>query len=298
MKKLLAVVLTLMLAFSVFTGCGEQGEGSDLNIYSEASYDNESRFVPNEEESKEGSDSESNVSDEENSRSENSVSGESNTPLSGEFVVKDKKYTFEGNDLVIVNVENQTNKIYSVTITGTYLDKNGNVLQTETQTFDQYYPGFSQYFLFEPGMAFDKFTYTFDAKESHDPICLKGIGLKYNGIKHSAGMIYEEIAKGNYTKYPTILASYSGEHTGTTEVNIWVKWLLVNESGEILFSFDRNVRFYPGDKYENGETHYELHQTKDEEWKCPEEWETMQAIPVFIDYTTDMQHLWPFQYPS
>ena len=49
MKNLLAVVLTLMLAFSVFTGCGEQGEGSDLNIYSEASYDNESKFVPDEE---------------------------------------------------------------------------------------------------------------------------------------------------------------------------------------------------------------------------------------------------------
>ena len=298
MRKVLVSVLLLTVALTAFAGCSEEGERSDLNLYSEASYDNESRFVPNEEESKEGSDSESNVSEEENSRSENSVSGESNTPLSGEFVVKDKKYTFEGNDLVIVNVENQTNKNYSVTITGTYLDKNGNVLQTETQTFDQYYPGFSQYFLFEPGMAFDKFTYTFDAEESHDPICLKGIGLKYNGIKHSAGMIYEEIAKGNYTKYPTILASYSGEHTGTTEVNVWVKWLLVNESGEILFSFDRNVRFYPGDKYENGETHYELHQTKDEKWKCPEEWETMQAIPVFIDYTTDMQHLWPFQYPS
>ena len=285
MKKTLAIVLTLVLAFSVFTGCSEQGESSDLNIYSEASYDNESKFVP-EEESKESTTSES------------GVSGEEDVPLSGEFIVKDKKYTFEGNDLVIVSVENKTNKNYSVTVTGTYLDKDGNVLKTETQTFDQYYPGFSQYFLFEPKVQFDKFTYTFDAKESNDPICLKGIGLKYNGIKHSTGMIYEEIAKGNYTKYPTILASYSGEHTGTAEVNVWVKWLLVNENGEILFAFDRNVRFYPGDQYENGETHYELHQTKDEEWKCPEEWETMQAIPVFVDYTTDMQHLWPWQYPS
>ena len=298
MKKFLALFLIVATALTAFVGCSEEGERSDLNLYSEASYDNESRFVPNEEESKESSDSESNVSDEENSRSENSVSGESNTPLSGEFVVKDKKYTFEGNDLVIVNVENQTNKIYSVTITGTYLDKNGNVLQTETQTFDQYYPGFSQYFLFEPKMQFDKFTYTFDAKESHDPICLKGIGLKYNGIHETLAAIREEMAKGNYTKYPTVLAGYSLEHTGTTEVNVWVRWLLVNENGEILFSFDRNVRFYPGDNYENGETHYILYQTTDEELQYPEEWKTMQAIPVFIDYTTDMQHLWPWQYPS
>ena len=297
MKKLLAVVLTLMLAFSVFTGCGEQGEGSDLNIYSEASYDNESKFIPSEE-SKEASSSESNASGEENPGAESGENSENNVPLSGEFVVKDKKYTFEGNDLVIVNVENKTNKNYSVTITGTYLDKNGNVLQTETQTFDQYYPGFSQYFLFEPKMQFDKFTYTFDAKESHNPICLKGIGLKYNGIHETLAAIREEMAKGNYTKYPTVLAGYSLEHTGTTEVNVWVRWLLVNENGEILFSFDRNVRFYPGDKYENGETHYKLYQTTDEELQYPEEWKNMQAIPVFIDYTTDMQHLWPWQYPS
>ena len=285
MKKFLVMLLVFVTLLTMLAGCSDEGETSDLNIYSEASYDNESRFVP-EEESKEGAESQSNVS------------GEGNTSLSGEFIVKDKKYTFEGNDLVIVSVENQTNKNYSVTITGTYLDKDGNVLKTETQTFDQYYAGFSQYFLFEPGMAFDKFSYTFDAKESHDPICLKGVGLKYNGIKHSTGVIDEEMAQGNYTKYPTILASYSGEHTGTAEVNVWVRWLLVNEKGEILFSFDKKCRFYPGDKYENGETHYELHQTKDEEWECPEEWETMQAIPVFVDYSTDMEHLWPFQYPS
>ena len=298
MKKFLALFLIVATALTAFVGCSEEVESSDLNIYSEASYDNESRFVPNEEESKESSDSESNVSDEETSRSENSVSGEGNTPLSGEFVVKDKKYTFEGNDLVIVNVENRTNKNYSVTITGTYLDKDGHVLQTETRTSDQYSAGFSQYFLFDPGMAFDKFTYTFDATESAGSFYLKDVGVKYNGIKHSTGVIFEEMAKGDYTKYPTILASYSCGYTGTEPVNVWIKWLLVNEKGEILFSFDKKCSFYPGDKYASGETHYELHQTKDEEWKCPEEWETMQAIPVFIDYTTDMQHLWPFQYPS
>ena len=297
MKKFLALFLIATIVLTSFAGCSEEGESSDLNIYSEASYDNESRFVP-EEESKEDSDTESGTNSEENSGAVGGVSGENNDPLSGEFVVKDKKYTFEGNDLVIVSVENKTNKNYSVAITGTYLDKDGNVLQTETQTFDQYYPGFSQYFLFEPKMQFEKFTYTFDAKESHDPICLKGIGLKYNGIREDLLPIDEEMAKGDYTKYPTVLAGYSTEHTGTAEANVWVRWLLVNQNGEILFSFDKKLRFYPGDKYENGETHYELYQTKDEELQYPEEWKTMQAIPVFVDYTTDMQHLWPFQYPS
>ena len=291
MKRFLTVIIILATALTALSGCAEKED--ELNIYSEASYDNVSKFVPStepdEDTSTEHAESTENTSEE---------SVVENAPLSGEFVVKDKKYSVEGNDLVLVSVENQTNKNYSVTITGTYLDKDGKTLKTETQTFDQYYAGFSQYFLFEPGMQFDKFTYTFEAKEYHGTIYLKGIGLKYNGIHENLTPIREEMEKGNYTKYPTVLAGYSTEHTGTLEANVWVKWLLVNESGEILFAFDRNVRFYPGDKYENGETSYKLYQTTEEELQYPEEWKTMQAIPVFVDYTTDMQHLWPFQYPS
>jgi len=110
--------------------------------------------------------------------------------------------------------------------------------------------------------------------------------------------IDEEMAKNNFTKYPTILASYSIQYTGKTPVNIWVKWLLINENDEILFAFDRQCRFYIDAKYTDGETHYILHQTKDETWQHPAEWENMQAIPVYIGYTTDMSHYWPWQYPS
>ena len=97
MKKFLVLFLIVATALTSLAGCSEEGESSDLNIYSEASYDNESKFVPDEE-------------FKESTTSESVVSGEENVPLSGEFVVKDKKYTFEGNDLVIVSVENKTNK--------------------------------------------------------------------------------------------------------------------------------------------------------------------------------------------
>ena len=69
MKKFLALFLIVATTLTSLSGCSENGESSDLNLYSEASYDNESRFVP-EEESKKGSETESNVSGEENSRSE------------------------------------------------------------------------------------------------------------------------------------------------------------------------------------------------------------------------------------
>ncbi|MBQ3002582.1 MAG: hypothetical protein IJD82_02505 [Clostridia bacterium] len=291
MKKFLTCIIILAAALTALSGCAEKED--ELNIYSEASYDNVSKFVPStepdEETSTEHTESTENTSEE---------SVVENAPLSGEFVVKDKKYTFEGNDLVLVSVENQTNKNYSVTITGTYLDKDGKTLKTETQTFDQYYAGFSQYFLFEPGMQFDKFTYTFEAKEYSGTIYLKGIGVKYNGIHESLHYIEEEISNGNMTKYPTVVGGFSIEHTGNKEVNVWVKWLLITEKGEILFAYDKKCKFYPGDRYDQGETHFMLHQTTDENWECPEEWKKMQAIPVYIAYTPDLQHLWPWQYPS
>ena len=143
-KRVFSIALLLAVVLTAFSGCSEEMESSDLNIFSEASYDNESKFVP-----EQSIDTSEEVSEE---------------PLTGEFVVKDKKYTFEGNDLVIVSVENKTNKNYSVTVTGTYLDADGKTLKTETQTSDQYSAGFCQYFLFEPKMKFDKFTYTFERK--------------------------------------------------------------------------------------------------------------------------------------
>lgn len=285
MKKFLALFLIVATALTAFAGCSEEGESSDLNIYSEASYDNESRFVPDEE-SKESSETESDVSDKENA------------PLSGEFVVKDKKYTFEGNTLVVVSVENKTNRNYSVTITGTYLDKDGKVLRTEAQTSNQYSSGYAQYFLFEPMMTFDKFTYTFEVNEANGPFYAKDAGVKYNGIIHDPMRIQEEVLKNNYTKYPTICASYSYQYTGTTPINLWTRWLIVNDNGEILFSFNRAESFVSGMKYSDGASHYILYQTKDEDWECPEEWENLQALVIYKDVTTNLSHIWPWQYPS
>ena len=176
-KKVLSVVLLLAVVLTAFAGCNEEGESSDLNIYSEASYDNESKFIPGEE-SKAGE-----VSDEE--------------VLTGEFVVKDKKYTFEGNDLAIVSVENQTNKNYSVTVTGTYLDKDGNALKTESQTFDQYSAGYSGYFLFKPDMQFDKFTYEFKPEETDGPFYAKDIVFNFKGLSDELSIIYEKLAQND-----------------------------------------------------------------------------------------------------
>lgn len=95
-----------------------------------------------------------------------SSEGESNAgEVTGGFTVRDRKYTFEENDLVVLNVENGTNRNYSIKLHGKYLDENGNVLKEETQTFEGFAAGWKNYFLFRPEIKFDSFTYTLETKE-------------------------------------------------------------------------------------------------------------------------------------
>ena len=270
MKKFLALFLIVATALTAFVGCSEEVESSDLNLYSEASYDNESRFVPDEE-------------SKESTTSESVVSGEENAPLSGEFVVKDKKYTFEGNDLVIVSVENKTNKNYSVTVTGTYLDKGGNVLKTETQTFDQYSAGYNGYFMFKPDLQFDKFTYEFKTKESEGPFYAKDIVFNFKGLSDELSIIDEQLAQNDYTKYPSIAATFAYHYTGEVSLYPTLKWILFSEADTIIAMIDAKPMLQPNQEFDSEDMSILL-QTMEDKLVWPEEYKgNVRAIVIVKD---------------
>ena len=75
------------------------------------------------------------------------------------FAVKAKKYTFEGNNLLLLYTENNTNNNYTVSVVVTYYDETGKSLKNETETFEGYAAGYQKYFLFNPGITFDSYTY-------------------------------------------------------------------------------------------------------------------------------------------
>ena len=87
------------------------------------------------------------------------------------FVVKQKKYDHGSNNLIVLNVTNNNSENYIVTITGYYLDANGNVLKTETQTVNGYVANYEKYFSFIPEIAFDQFVFTLTA-EKYSGECL------------------------------------------------------------------------------------------------------------------------------
>ena len=87
MKKQICLFTAAMLCLAFLSSCGKTDTTHEISDF----------------------DSVSRITVEEISKSDQSQS-----PAQGDVVVKDKKYTFEGSDLVILEVENQTDKDYPV----------------------------------------------------------------------------------------------------------------------------------------------------------------------------------------
>lgn len=79
------------------------------------------------------------------------------------MLVQEKKYDYKGKNVVILRVENQTEKDYSIRLTGHFLDEDGEEVLSRNKTFEGFAAGYSNYFVFQSTVAFEDFSYTLDA---------------------------------------------------------------------------------------------------------------------------------------
>ena len=185
----------------------------------------------------------------------------------GNFIVKDKKYSFEGTDLILLNLKNETSKNYSVTVTGTYLDKDGKVLKTETQTFDQSAAGYENFFLFNPKIVFDKFTYTLKAYETDAVMYAPNLEASLSDIYEYAFSVDELVQQGDFTRYPGIVASFEYKKNSAEVLNVNSQWMLFNEKDELIAIVPLGT--YLWDEIEGQQ--YHLYYTTEETLEWPEE---------------------------
>lgn len=150
------------------------------------------------------------------------------------FIVKSKKYAFEGTNFVLLNVKNETAKNYSVTVTGTYLDKDGKVLKTETQTFDQSAAGYENFFLFDPKIVFDKFTYTLKTTETNAAMYATNLEATLSEIYEKEAPVEEMIQQGNFNLFPCIVASFEYKKNIDEVLDVRSQWVLFNEKDEVV----------------------------------------------------------------
>ncbi len=169
------------------------------------------------------------------------------------FVVSDKMYDFEGNNLVVVNVENNTNKNYSIYIHGQYLDENGKVLKEETKEFRGFAAGWKNNFFFTPGIPFAKFTYRMETKAYTGKCYGSVFSITYSWERkddldffnycshleewHENGMSGDPPKHADYT-VDTLLLSIFHEYKSAESIALKEKYLLLSSQGEILHAPD------------------------------------------------------------
>lgn len=94
------------------------------------------------------------------------------------YSVKGRKYEYEGFDLLVLFVSDETKIANNIEITVDYLDEDGNTILTETQTFEGFAAGWKNYFVFYPRwLYFDSYNCTIEATPYQ--------GIPYSGYLQS-----------------------------------------------------------------------------------------------------------------
>lgn len=156
-QKILALWLIISMSLTILAGCAKEEQNPAGTV---SDFESQAHFQPG-------------------TSGDDPVSGDtSKAPLSGGFVVSEKKYDYKDGNIELLYVENETDRHYDITIHGAYLDENGETIKEETQTFAGFASGRSNNFIFYPRMAFDSFTYTVEAEEATGEIEIDGIPVK------------------------------------------------------------------------------------------------------------------------
>ena len=185
----------------------------------------------------------------------------------GSWVIKQKKYYYDtpqyvvyqagseypsgptsAGNVMILQVENKSDEAFTITIDGKYLDASGNVITTESQTFKGFAANWSNYFVFAPGIEFDKFTFELSAKKynaetyaQHLKIfdrCTVSIGW---AMTDGSGREVYPTNNDEYnalTRVTSVAAGIHMRYKGPGNINYWGKLVFFDKNGELAYIRD------------------------------------------------------------
>ena len=92
---------------------------------------------------------------------------DNNVPIQPQqsFLVSQKKSSYQGNDVMILHVKNQSDNNYSIAIIAKYMDSAGTVIKSETKSFEGFASGYENFFVFRPNITFDTFSFELKTEE-------------------------------------------------------------------------------------------------------------------------------------
>lgn len=147
MKKLFLLLLSLEIMILLLTSC-DSGQTNNIDEISFVdvltSYDDESIYIPD--------------------KNDNSNTTETVITENG-FLSKGKLYDYQDHNVMVLYLENQTDKNYNISINVDYIDSNGNTIKQESKSFVGFASGFINYFVFNPNIAFSDYKYKIEFDE-------------------------------------------------------------------------------------------------------------------------------------
>ena len=163
------------------------------------------------------------------------------TDVDGVFNVSQKKYDYKGNNVMILNVENVSNKAYSIQITADYKNESGTVIKSQTESFEGFAAKWSNYFVFNPEISFVEFDFEISMTEYTDEVLADKIHIEDPvriSVKTltSAGLRKVAIAKATQKdlKDGSIEFDLAAYVTSKKPISFWMYAVLFDANGEII----------------------------------------------------------------
>ena len=203
--------------------------------------------------------------------------------LTGDFSVKEKIYDYEGRKVALLDVTNNTNKDLAVTVTCTFLDGQGNGVAEESQSFGQYSAGYRNYFLFDPGVSFEKLSFELEIASPTEPMYAEKLVFGVGDLRSDRKNSVDE--NGNLIFHPSYNIWQGFSNGNDVALLVTAKTLYFGEDGEILtiVRWSNDYRPNPShpefgadfDEYKtiSLDTDYDKIFGKDQ-LELPEEWQT------------------------
>lgn len=213
-------------------------------------------------------------------------------PSMGQFIVKDKKYDYNGNDVAILEVENKSQQAYTITITGKFKDSSGKVLKMESKTFEGFPAGWKNNFVYQPGIKYSSVSWELKAVDFSDDTVAQylhhgnTVSITTNlGFSDGSGKYIYPSAENPFdtlTQYVSVFVHYKWIYVENIEMlNFSSELVLLDEKGNInsivtpgkKLNFDRKKE----DQYSNS---FPLFVT-DVLWENKEEYKLPSAFQSF-----------------
>ena len=151
------------------------------------------------------------------------------TKMEQGFQLTGKKYTYKNKDCLLVDVENKTDKNYTVSLRVHYFDAEGKEIKSQKQVFSGWAAGYQKYFFFQPSISFAAYTYTLELEEYADE-CYAQDYIAASSCKLSEGHDYDQ----SHQKLRVLYADVEMKNLSSQALYVKGYYIVLDHNGEIF----------------------------------------------------------------